>query len=84
MTKFALTPSEIIKVSNSDVKHVNDMLSVEEPLEIILVHFVNDSWVEKNIAVTMRTPGNDIELTFGFLFTEGIIQSFDQIKYIKE
>lgn len=84
MTKFALTPSEIIKVNDSDVKHVNDMLSVEEPLAIILVHFVNDSWVEKNIAVTMRTPGNDIELTFGFLFTEGIVQSFDQIKYIEE
>jgi FdhD protein len=84
MTKFALSPSEIIKVSNSDVKHVNDMLSVEEPLEIILVHFVNDQWEEKNIAVTMRTPGNDIELTTGFLFTEGIIQSFDQIKNIEE
>jgi len=84
MTKFALTPSEIIKISDSDVKHVNDMLSVEEPLEIILVHFFSDSWVEKNIAVTMRTPGNDIELTVGFLFTEGIIQSFNQIKNIEE
>jgi len=84
MTKFALTPSEIIKISDSDVKHVNDMLSVEEPLEIILVHFFSDSWVEKNIAVTMRTPGNDIELTMGFLFTEGIIQSVDQIKNIEE
>ncbi len=84
MTKFALTPSEIIKISDSDVKHVNDMLSVEEPLEIILVHFFTDSWVEKNIAVTMRTPGNDIELTVGFLFTEGIIQSVNQIKNIEE
>ena len=59
MTKFALTPSEIIKVNDSDVKHVNDMLSVEEPIEIILVHFFNDSWIKKNIAVKMRTPGND-------------------------
>ena len=84
MTKFALTPSEIIKVNDSDVKHMNDMLSVEEPIEIILVHFFNDSWIEKNIAVTMRTPGNDIELTVGFLFTEGIIQSFNQIKNIEE
>jgi len=84
MTKFALTPSEIIKVSNSDVKHVNDLLSVEEPLEIILVHFLDGNWVEKNIAVTMRTPGNDIDLTIGFLFTEGIIQSYDQIKRTEE
>lgn len=84
MTKFALTPSEIIKVNDSDVKYVNDMLSVEEPIEIILVHFFNDSWIGKNIAVTMRTPGKDIELTVGFLFTEGIIQSFNQIKNIEE
>jgi len=84
MTKFALTPSEIIKVSNFDVKHVNDLLSVEEPLEIILVHFLDGNWIEKNIAVTMRTPGNDIDLTIGFLFTEGIIQSYDQIKKIEE
>jgi len=84
MTKFALTPSEIIKVSNSDVKHVNDLLSVEEPLEIILVHFLDGNWIEKNIAVTMRTPGDDIDLTIGFLFTEGIIQSYDQIKKIEE
>ena len=84
MTKFALTPSEIIKVNDSDVKHVNDMLSVEEPIEIILVHFFNDSWIKKNIAVTKRTPGNDIEMTVGFLFTEGIIQSFNQIKNIEE
>jgi FdhD protein len=32
----------------------------------------------------MRTPGNDIELTMGFLFTEGIIQSCNQIKLIEE
>jgi len=84
MTKFALTPSEVIKINDSSVQHVNDMLSVEEPLEIILVHFVDGNWVEKNIAVTMRTPGSDIALTIGFLFTEGIIQAINQIKFIEE
>ena len=42
-----------------------DMLAVEEPLEIR----VND----KPLAVTMRTPGHELELALGFLYTEGII-----------
>ncbi|MBE1471642.1 FdhD protein [Kibdelosporangium phytohabitans] len=41
------------------------MLAAEEPLEIR----VNG----KALAVTMRTPGHDVELTHGFLLTEGVI-----------
>lgn len=84
MTKFSLTPLEIIKINDSEMKRVNDMLSVEEPLEIILIYFIDGCWVDKNIAVTMRTPGNDTELSIGFLFTEGIIHSIDQISKIEE
>jgi FdhD protein len=42
-----------------------DLLAVEEPLEIR----VNG----KPLAVTMRTPGHELELALGFLYTEGII-----------
>ncbi|MFZ1411735.1 MAG: formate dehydrogenase accessory sulfurtransferase FdhD [Micropruina sp.] len=42
-----------------------DQVAVEEPLEIRV-----DG---QALAVTMRTPGHDIELIHGFLFAEGII-----------
>ncbi len=47
------------------VTQQQDYLAVEEPLEIRLG--------EVPISVTMRTPGHDLELAAGFLFTEGII-----------
>jgi FdhD protein len=50
---------------------IEDALAVEEPLEIR----VNGTPVN----VTMRTPGHDLELTIGFLLTEGIIESTDEI-----
>ena len=48
-----------------------DTLVVEEPLEIR----VNGS----PVAVTMRTPGSDIELAQGFLLTEGVITERDDV-----
>jgi FdhD protein len=58
---------------------LSDAVAVEAPLEIQL------SWKEggqrhhRALAVTMRTPGNDEDLCYGFLLTEGIIQGADQI-----
>ena len=49
----------------------DDYLAAEEPLEIR----VGDD----PLSVTMRTPGHDHELAAGFLFTEGLIQSREQI-----
>jgi FdhD protein len=48
-----------------------DELAAEEPLEIRVR--------KRPLAVTMRTPGQDIDLAMGFLLTEGIIGSADDV-----
>lgn len=53
-----------------------EQLTVEEPLEIRL-----DG---RSLAVIMRTPGHDFELACGFLFSEGIITSRDDILSIED
>ena len=45
----------------------------EEPQEIRLGYGPEHDRTEIRLSVTMRTPGNDEELTRGFLFTEGLI-----------
>jgi len=56
------------------VHSFQDCLVAEEPLEIR----VN----EEPFTVTMRTPGHDLELAAGLLFTEGVIQSGSEIASI--
>lgn len=49
-------------------EEVDDYLTVESPLQIN----VNG----EAFTVTMRTPGNDVELALGLLFTEDVIESY--------
>jgi FdhD protein len=51
----------------------------EEPLEIRVVDATSES---RQIAITMRTPGNDFELAVGFLVAEGIIASPDVVRSV--
>jgi FdhD protein len=48
-----------------------DTLAGEEPLEI---RIGRAGEAHRPLAVTMRTPGDDLDLAIGFLFTEGLIQ----------
>ncbi|WDF53424.1 formate dehydrogenase accessory sulfurtransferase FdhD [Mucilaginibacter sp. KACC 22063] len=69
----------IVKINGTQTLNVTDELAVEEPLEIRLEYGSADQRITKNVSVTMRTPGNDVELATGFLFTEGIIKSYHEI-----
>jgi len=67
-----ITPRERLKIrKGEEPKSDPDSLAVEEPLEIRLKN--------EALSVTMRTPGDDFELTAGFLFTEGILRSSQEI-----
>lgn len=70
---------DIRRITNHGTEHTHDLLAVEEPLEIQLAYFVDGHATHKRLAVTMRTPGHDAELALGFLFTEGIIKTTDQV-----
>lgn len=63
-----------------DQPHSTALLAVEEPLEI-RIGFPDGT--QSAVSITMRTPGDDAELAAGFLFTEGILSSADQIKQIR-
>jgi len=69
--------------SGSDVLEERDLLAVEETLEIRLVYGVAHQRTRKTISVTMRTPGNDLELTVGFLFAEGIVRCPEDIGNVR-
>lgn len=50
-----------------------DYLAAEEPLEILIGFGSSSKRQRQTIAVTMRTPEQDVDLALGFLFTEGVI-----------
>jgi FdhD protein len=61
-----------IDTSTASVVKRMDTLVGEEPLEIRVGH---PGESRRPLAVTMRTPGDDLDLALGFLFTEGLIGS---------
>ncbi len=63
--------TSIIRCSADLTATVDDYLAIESPLQISNNH--------RPISVTMRTPGDDVALALGFLFTEGMIQSYSEV-----
>jgi len=82
MPSDELAPSSIAKVrvqKTDSAEATSDSVVVEEPLEIRIKR--GDK--EEQLGITMRTPGNDLELAAGFLWGEGFLKSPDELVSVK-
>src|SRR5579875_1313436 len=66
--------TQVIEWDDGQARALTDSLAAEEPLEIRIGNVP--------LTVTMRTPGHDVELAAGFLLTEGILASADELAHI--
>ena len=79
----SVKPIRIVRQINDEATEVDDLVVVEEPLEIRLGYGPENDRKQLSLSVTMRTPGKDEELTIGFLFSEGIINSKADVLSVK-
>jgi len=63
-------------------REARDHVVTEEPMEIRVLTRENGRVARHSISVTMRTPGHDLELAAGFLFTEGVVHDPGEIEGI--
>ena len=74
---------KIQKYKSNSLNNVEDLISIEEPLEISIKFKTKETWTQNIISITMRTPGNDEDLVRGFLFNEKIIEKNEYIEKIE-
>jgi FdhD protein len=69
------------RVDGKEPSPERDVLAVEEPLEIRVGYGRPTARTRRSVTVTMRTPGNDVELAIGFLFAEGLVRRAADIEH---
>ena len=74
---------KVIKFKKKKFEKIDDLISIEEPLEISIKYKNQNKWVSSSLSITMRTPGHDEDLVRGFLFNEQIIQNLNEIENIE-
>jgi len=74
---------KVLKFKSNKFEEIDDLISIEEPLEISIKFKEQDKWVSHILSITMRTPGHDEDLVRGFLFNEQIVQNITHIESIK-
>lgn len=76
MIRLSTVRVSVARVDGGGLRHEEDTLAVEEPLEIRVGG--------KGLSITMRTPGSDVDLAAGFLFSEGIVARREQVLEVTE
>ena len=74
---------KVIKFKKNKFEKIDDLISIEEPLEISIKYKDQNEWLTSSLSITMRTPGHDEDLVRGFLFNEQIIQNLNEIENIE-
>ncbi|MFD2165586.1 formate dehydrogenase accessory sulfurtransferase FdhD [Thalassotalea euphylliae] len=90
MTKHALITESsraVVTIDNGKVslgKWKKDVVASEQPLQLMLNWFgqASQQWQSKQLAIVMRSPGDDKALVIGFLLTQQVIACVDDIKHI--
>ena len=72
-------PVNIVRTETNLSESTSDLLVIEEPLEIRVGYGPEENRQQHCLSVTMRTPGDDEHLCLGFLFTEGVISSTNEV-----
>ncbi len=65
---------DVKRIAQQGAERIIDTVAAEEPLGIRISYWLKASQQNENLAVTMRTPGNDPELAAGLLLSEGIVR----------
>ena len=71
-----------IKYKQSKASNIEDLVSIEEPLEMVVRYKKDSKWIDDSISITMRTPENDEDLIVGLLFCEGIVQKASEVEKV--
>ena len=74
---------KVVKFKSNTFEYVDDLVSIEEPLEISIKYKEQDKWTSNILSITMRTPGHDEDLVRGFLFNEQIVEDIRHIDSIE-
>lgn len=79
---IGVTKKVVLKAQRGQFEKIEDLITVEEPLELVVWSYRDKIRTPHALSVTMRTPGEEENWAVGFLITEGVIYSYDEIDKI--